>query len=109
MSKEPKVLPAVGWRELVHLPELGLHATPAACQALKRRAEDGAVETEVIDDSKSVARYELVSKMRASFWVRARFRWRLARRRASRASARMHCAGACGAGAITAPSRAGRP
>ena len=35
----------------------------------ERRSDDGAVETEVVDESQSVARYELVSTMRASFNV----------------------------------------
>ncbi|MCB2085340.1 MAG: ATP-dependent zinc protease [Sphingomonadaceae bacterium] len=29
MTKPPKLLPVIGWRELVHLPELGLRAVPA--------------------------------------------------------------------------------
>ncbi len=29
MRKSPKVLPIIGWRELVQLPELGLHELPA--------------------------------------------------------------------------------
>jgi UDP-N-acetylglucosamine 1-carboxyvinyltransferase len=35
----------------------------------ERRSEDGAIETEVVDESKSFASYELVSTMRASFNV----------------------------------------
>src|SRR5437899_966292 len=37
--------------------------------SVERRADDGAVETEVVDEKNSVARYELVSQMRASFCV----------------------------------------
>ena len=58
MSKEPKILPAVGWRELVHLPELGLHAVPAKIDTGARTSSlHGEVLEEFTRDGQQFVRF----------------------------------------------------
>ena len=57
MSK-PKDLPVVGWRELVHLPELGLHGVPAKIDTGARTSSlHGTVIEEFERDGQKLVRF----------------------------------------------------
>lgn len=60
MSKRRKELPVVGWRELVHLPELGLHEVPAKIDTGARTSSlHGQVVEEFERDGEKFVRFSV--------------------------------------------------
>lgn len=60
MKKTPKEMPIVGWRELVHLPELGLHGLPAKIDTGARTSSlHGRVVEEFERDGEKYVRFSV--------------------------------------------------
>lgn len=60
MSKHRKAMPVVGWRELVHLPELGLHELPAKIDTGARTSSlHGQVVEEFERDGEKYVRFSV--------------------------------------------------